>query len=329
MPTNLPPNYYSIDRRYKTATSDTEKITCLEEMMSIIPKHKGTDKIRADIRKRLSKIRNATQSKKSNSKKDLAFIIEKEGAGQVAVVGAPNVGKSALVSLLTNSQPEISAAPFTTWKPTPGMMDYKDIKIQLIDTPSLNSDYIDTGMFDLIRRSDMILCLVDIQADAIDQLNRSIAILKDHKIVPKRLRHLYQEHRNIQFLPTIIGLNKFDDNSFQENIEIFEAFLDDQEWPIVDCSALNNNNMDALKQMIFDRLEIVRVYAKSPGKPVDKTAPFVLKKNSNVGDFASKVHKDIEKNMKTAKVWRVGVFDGQTVQKDHILHDDDIVEINS
>lgn len=329
MPTNLPPNYYSIDKRYKSASSDTEKIACLEEMMSVIPKHKGTDKIRADIRKRLSRIKNASQSKKSSSKKDSSYIIEKEGAGQVAVIGAPNVGKSQLVDLLTNSKPEVSVAPFTTWKPTPGMMDYKDIKIQLIDTPPLNSDYIESGMFDLIRRSDLILCLVDIQADAIEQLNLSNSILKDHKIVPKRLQHLYEEPRNIQFIPTIIGLNKFEDESFKENTEIFKAFLDDQEWPIIEFSAENSNNIGALKQMIFDRLEIIRVYAKSPGKPVDMTAPFVLNKNANVGEFAAKVHGDIEKNMKIAKVWGEGVFDGQMVQKDHVLSDEDIVEINS
>jgi len=329
MPTNLPPNYYSIDKRYKSASSDAERIACLEEMMSIIPKHKRTDKIRADIRKRLSKVKNASQSKKSSSKKDSVYIIEKEGAGQVAVIGAPNVGKSQLVDLLTNSKPEVSAAPFTTWKPTPGMMDFKDIKIQLIDTPPLNSDYIESGLFDLVRRSDLVLCLVDIQADAIEQLNLSISILKDHKIVPKRLQHLYEEHRNIQFLPTIIGLNKFEDDSFKENTEIFKSFLDDQEWPIIEFSAANSNNIEALKQIIFDRLEIIRVYAKSPGKPIDKTAPFVLKRNSNVGEFASKVHKDIEKNMKTAKVWGAEVLDGQMVQRDHVLFDDDVVEINS
>jgi uncharacterized protein len=329
MPTNLPPNYYSIDKRYKSATTDAEKIACLEEMMSIIPKHKGTDKLRAGIRKRLSKVKNAAQSKKSSGKKDSSYIIEKEGAGQVAVIGAPNVGKSKLVDLLTNSKPEVSAAPFTTWKPTPGMMNYKDINIQLIDTPPLNRDYMESGLFDLIRRSDMVLCMVDIQSDAIEQLNSSIAILKDHKIVPKRLQNLYKEHRNIRFLPTIIGLNKFEDDNYRENTEIFKAFLDDQEWPIIEFSAENSNNINALKDMLFDRLEIIRIYAKSPGKPVDKTAPFVLKRNSNVGDFATKVHKDIEKNMKTARVWGEGVFDGQMVQKDHILYDEDVVEVNS
>ncbi len=329
MPTNLPPNYYSIDKRFKEATSDSEKIICLEEMMSIIPKHKGTDKLRANIRKRLSKIRNASQSKKSGGKKDSAYIIEKEGAGQIAVVGAPNVGKSKLVDLLTNSKPEVSAAPFTTWKPIPGMMDYKDIKIQLIDTPPINPDYIDAGMFDLIRRADMVLCLVDIQADPIEQLNSSISILKDHKIVPKRLQSQYEESRNIQFLPTIIGLNKFENDTFKENTEIFKAFVDDKEWPIVEFSAENSNNIQALKQMIFDRLEIIRVYSKSPGKAVDKTAPFILKINNSVGDFAGKVHKDIEKNMKTARVWGQNVFDGQLVHRDHILHDGDIVEVNT
>lgn len=328
MPTNLPPNYHSVERRYRAASDEAEKVAYLEEMMSIIPKHKGTDKLRAGIRKNLSGLKKAILNKKGSDKKSSTFIIEKEGHGQIAVVGATNVGKSQLVDLLTNSKPEISTTPFTTWKPLPGMMHFNDINVQLIDTPPLNPDYIEVGMFDLIRRADMVLCLVDIHADPIEQLNQSIAILKDHKIVPKRLQDQYQEARNICFLPIIIVLNKYDDKCYDENTEIFKVFLDDHEWPIVECSALNGNKIKNLQSMIFERLEIIRVYAKSPGKAVDKADPFVLPKNGTVADFALKIHEDVAKNMKTAKVWRQNVEEGKIVLRDHILQDGDIVEVN-
>ncbi|UCF02183.1 MAG: 50S ribosome-binding GTPase, partial [Deltaproteobacteria bacterium] len=122
MPANLPPDYYEAEKRYRAAKTVPEKIAHLEDMLTIMPKHKGTDKLRAGLRKRISKLKTAVQSKKSLGKRDSAFHIDKEGAGQVAVIGPANVGKSALVATLTNANPEVADFPLTTWKPTPGMM---------------------------------------------------------------------------------------------------------------------------------------------------------------------------------------------------------------
>ena len=119
-----------------------EQIALLEELISVVPKHKGTDHLRADLRRRLSKLKGQSQSRKEVSRRQSIFLIEKEGVGQVAVVGAPNVGKSALVAALTNATPDVSEAPFTTWQPTPGMMPFEDVQVQLIDTPSLCPEYV-------------------------------------------------------------------------------------------------------------------------------------------------------------------------------------------
>ena len=143
MPTNLPPDYYSVEKQYKAATDTAEKIELLEEMMTKIPKHKGTDHLRADLRRKLSKLKAASGSKKGAARHASVYNIGKEGAGQIVIVGAPNVGKSSLVASETNADPDVSVAPFSTWGPTPGMMAIDNIQVQLIDTPPLNTEHIE------------------------------------------------------------------------------------------------------------------------------------------------------------------------------------------
>jgi ribosome-interacting GTPase 1 len=188
MPANLPPDYFDAEKRYREAKTAKEKIARLEEMLTIMPKHKGTDKLRADLRRRISRLKDASQAKKGAAKRDSAFHIDKEGAAQVVLVGPANVGKSALLAALTNAAPEIASYPNTTWRPTPGMMRANDIPIQLLDTPPIDRDYIEPELIDLIRRADMILLVVDLQADPVSQLHNTAALLDEYRIVPQRLK---------------------------------------------------------------------------------------------------------------------------------------------
>ena len=326
MPTNLPPEAVEAERRYRAAESVAEKIACLEEFISAIPKHKGTDKLRADLRKRLSKLKSAAQSRKKVSRQDSAFRIEREGAGQVVVLGPTNVGKSALVATLTNATPEVADSPFTTWKPTPGMMPMEDIQIQLVDTPPLNRDYVEPELLDLIRRSDLILLVVDLQADPFQQLEDTIALLQEHHIVPRRLKDHHTEQRRLALVPLLVLVNKSDDEDSDEDFRIFRELLED-DWPLLPVSATTNRNLERLKQVVFERLEIIRVYSKPPGEEPDLSAPFVLKKGSTVAELAGKVHQDFFESLKSARVWGRGVYDGQMVGRDHVLHDGDVVEL--
>ena len=326
MPTNLPPEAVEAERRYRAAESVAEKIACLEEFISAIPKHKGTDKLRADLRKRLSKLKSAAQSRKKVSRQDSAFRIDKEGAGQVVVVGPTNVGKSALVATLTNATPEVADSPFTTWKPTPGMMLMENVQIQLVDTPPLNRDYVEPELLDLIRKSDLILLVVDLQADPIQQLEDTIALLQEHRIVPHHLKDRYLEQRRLTFVPLLVLVNKNDNEGSDEDFEIFCELLED-DWPLLPVSATANRNLERLKKVVFERLEIIRVYSKPPGREPDLSAPFVLKTGSTVAEFAGKVHQDFLERLKSARVWGNSVYDGQMVRRDHVLHDDDVVEL--
>lgn len=326
MPINLPPEALEAEKRYRAAKSVSEKIARLEEFIGSIPKHKGTDHLRASLRRKLSKLKTASQTKKSVSRRESAFHIDKEGAGQVAVLGPANVGKSALVAALTNATPEVSEVPFSTWQPTPGMMPMEDIQIQLIDTPPLNRDYVDPELMQLIRRADLILLVVDVQTNPVQQLEETVALLEEHHIVPLRLKDRYPEERRLTFIPVLVLANKTDDENTEEVFELFCELLDG-DWHVLPVSATTERHLDRLKQTVFERLEIVRVYSKAPGKKPDLTAPFVLQKGCTVEELAGKVHKDFLENLKAARVWGSAAYDGQMVGRDHVLQEGDVVEL--
>jgi len=326
MPTNLPPEALEAEKQYRAAKTAAEKIATLEEFIGAIPKHKGTDKLRANLRQRLSKLKSSSQGRKGVSRQTSVFHIDKEGAGQAVVIGPANVGKSALVATLTNATPQVAPFPFTTWTPTPGMMPIENIQVQLIDTPPLNRDFVEPELVDLIRRSDLILLMVDLQADSERQLEESIAFLGQHRIAPRHLRDRYAQQRRLTFVPLLVLVNKYDDESYDEDFEICCELIEG-DWPLLPISATTGRNLERLKQAVFERLEIIRVYSKPPGKEPNFSAPFVLPKGGVVAEFAAQVHQDFFDKLKTARIWGSGVYEGQMVSRDHLLYDGDVVEL--
>lgn len=328
MPTNLPAEYYNAEERYKEASTPEEKIRLLEELISTVPKHKGTDHLRADLRRKLSKLKSSAQNQKKVSRHVSAYQIDKEGAGQVAIVGSPNVGKSALLQALTNASPEVADYPFTTWTPSPGMMDVGGAQIQLIDTPPLSDMYIEPALLDLVRRSDLILLVVDLQADPIGQLQESLELLKSHRIAPERHQRHFDEQERFTFKPFFVVVNKCDNSELDEDFQVLCELLEN-DLILIPISALTGRYLDRLKQAVFDQLEIMRVYTKRPGEDPDLGAPYVLKRGTTVEEFAAKVHKDFFEQLKSARIWGSGAFEGQMVSREHILQDGDIIELNT
>jgi ribosome-interacting GTPase 1 len=326
MPTNLPPEYFEAEKRYRAAQSTADKTARLEELLGTIPKHKGTDKLRAAYRRRLSKLKSAAQVGKKPARQESIYNIDREGAGQVVLVGPPNAGKSALLAALTNATPEVSEAPFSTWEPTPGMMPLENIQIQLIDTPPLNREYLEPALLDLIRRADLVLLVVDLLTDPLDQLDEAIALLQEHRIVPQRPATMVTDERGVTTVPLLVVVNKDDDEEADEVLDIFLELLED-DWPLSAVSATTPRNLDGLKQAVFDMLEIIRVYSKPPGRKPDLDTPFVLARGSTVEDLAGKVHKDFLEGLKAARVWGSATHDGLMVGRDHVLADGDIVEL--
>lgn len=327
MPANLPPEYFEVERRYREAKVPAKKIEALEEMLAVIPKHKGTDKLRADFRRRLSKLKSQQQTKKATSRRDVGYRIDREGAGQIALVGAPNVGKSSLVAALTNATPEVADFPHTTRRPTPGMMPFENIQIQLIDMPPITREYMEPWLPDIIRRADVILLVVDVTTDPVQELEETISLLEEKRIAPLRLAHLYEGRQGWTFRPVLVVANKNDNARAEENFQIFKDLLED-DWPMVTVSASTGHNLELLKQTLFERLEVIRVYTKARGKAPDRNAPFVLKKGATVQDLAIKIHKEFLEKFKFAKVWGNRVYDGQMIQRDYMLQDGDVVELH-
>ncbi len=327
MPTNLPPEYYEAERKFKEAISPKAKADSLEELISTIPKHKGTDKLRAELRRKLSKLKTQSQSKKQKGKYENHFHIEKEGAARIIVLGAANVGKSSLVAKLSHAHPEISENPFTTWAPAPGMADIEGIQLQLIDTPAIDRDYIEPEFLDLIKSADLIILMLDLQAYPIQQFQKSIEILESNRIFAAYKKHLVEEQR-ATFIPFLTVTNKDDAENLDEDFEVLSELLAEEGWYLLPISVKTGRNLETMTKRIIKKLKLIRVYSNPPGSEADRGQPFVLREGCNIGDFAKEVHKDFYEKLKLAKIWGTGVHDGQLVGKDHVLIDEDVVELH-
>lgn len=183
MVVNLPPQFHEKEAELKKAKTIEEKISILEEMLAIMPKHKSSEKLQALLRAKISKYKKMLEEEKKTKKKSPVPVIQKEGAGQIAICGPPNSGKSTLLSKLTNANPEIGDYPFTTKIPNVGMMDYEDIKIQIVDTPSLSTEFTENWVGDILRKADSLVFLFDISTDFIlEELEDSLKVLERFKI---------------------------------------------------------------------------------------------------------------------------------------------------
>jgi len=326
MPANLPPPYFEAEKRYREGRTPDEKIEALEEMLTIMPKHKGTDKLRADLRRRIAKHKSDSQQKKGAGKRDSTYNIDREGAAQAIVLGPPNTGKSSLVSVLTNARPEIADFPHSTWGPTPGMAVFENIQFQLVDTPPIPTEFVDPGFTDLLRRTDIIVVVIDIRGDPLQHMEDTIAYLAGLRIFPAGMPIPADLSKRPFVKKVLVVVNKVDDPSAEED---YLAFLELCDMPLacIPVSVLHGWNLGTLMRKIYDMAEVIRVYTKSPGKEPDLKSPFVLAARSTLEDLATVIHKDFVTKLKFAKVWGKAVFGGQMVQRDYVLNDGDVVEI--
>jgi hypothetical protein len=326
MPANLPPVYHDAEERYRAATTPEAKIAALQEMLSLLPRHKGTDKLLADLRARIAKLRK--QPARKGAARAFTRHLPREGAGQIALVGPPNSGKSTLVAGLTHARPEVADYPYTTREPTPGMMPFEDIAFQLVDLPPLGAEHVEPWVFDLVRAADLLWVVVD-EANSLDGLQTAQRLLAARKIAahpagaPPAGRS-----PGWTFLPALLVVTGRDHPGSDEDLAILQELLPEP-WPIVPVSVPAGRGIQALKRRTFEALGILRVYSKQPGKPADRSQPFTLPRGSTIGDLARLIHNEIHDQMRFARIWGASAFDGQTVQRDHPLTDGDVVEIHA
>jgi ribosome-interacting GTPase 1 len=327
MPANLPPQYYDAEKRYRAARTPEDKIEALETMMAIMPRHKGTDHLYGDLRRRIAKLQEEAERKAATSR--TSFYVRKEGAGQVALVGLPNAGKSQLLSAVTDALPEIADYPFTTKSPTIGMMKFENIQIQMVDTPAITGRDSRVWLNNVARNADLIVIVVDLSKSPVEQTELTLQELESTGIVPATNVSNMPPEDLIGKRPRkmlIIG-NKIDLDSSDTNWHQLKSRYGSR-FPTLAVSATSGNNLSDLKKSIFQTLEIIRVHTKSPGQKPDLTDPIILKTGSTVKNAAEDVHKDFKAKLKYAVVWGSGKFDGQRVSQDHVLQDNDIIELH-
>jgi uncharacterized protein len=328
LPANLTPDYRAAEDRFKAADSAADKLAALDDMLATIPKHKGTEKMQADIKKRIAKFKQEAAKKPSTVSRSASLShIDKEGAGQVILIGPPNSGKSSILDELSNAAPEVADYAFTTRVPEPGMAMFENIQMQYIDMPPYTKDTMQPWMLSLIRGADAAILVLDAgDDDVLDQLEEVMEILREANIT---LHHPGVEPLPEKFIPTIVAANKVDLPDSAGRIELIREYLG-KSLPVVPLTTRDPKSLENLsRQVFYDVLKRIRIYTRAPGKKVDYSEPYVLPQGTNIVDAARWIHKDLARNMKYARCWGKNVFDGQMVPRDYIVQDGDIVEFHT
>jgi ribosome-interacting GTPase 1 len=331
VPANLTPQYKAAEERFHRAATREEKEDLLREMVALLPKHKGTEKLLADLRRRLSKLEEeAEQARRSGGHRSDPGHVVREGAGQWVLVGPPNAGKSSLLQALTRAHPEVAEYPFTTREPQPGMMAFEDVQVQLVDAPAVAAGHTPGWLANLVHAADGVLVVLDVAADdeaegarAALELVEKARVWPSTRPAPAGLSPLTAR------LPVLVLLNKCDldgDGTFAALArETLPADL-----PALPISARRGDGLDALRPRLFGELGRIRVHTKEPGHPPDLSRPFVLPSGATVEALAARVHHDLAARLKFARLWGPHAkFDGQQVDRHHALGDRDVVELHS
>ena len=327
MPANLPPTYHEKEKELKFAQTPEEKIQIYLELLAIMPKHKGTDKLKADLRAKISKLKKEIGKKPGAARFDF-YHVPKEGVAQVVMLGKPNTGKSQILKALTNAEPEVQDYPFTTQKPQIGMIIYENIQIQLVDMPPISKDYAPGWIFGIARGSDLLLLILDLGKENYNAEIKSLLDLLESARIKPALNNGEIDGENFMVKKSIFLCNKEDMNEanihFNKLIELYG-----NKFNIFSISALENTGIERLKDEIYSSLDIIRIYTKPPKRDIDRNHPYVLKKGSKVIELASNIHKDFLTELKYVRLWRSGKIKGMMIDRDEILQDGDIVEFHT
>jgi len=330
MPANLPPQYYELEREFRAEKDLREKLRLAQELLAIMPKHKGTDKLQAEMKAKISKLKKQiAQGTKAQAARHAPTYdhIEKEGAGQIILIGPPNSGKSTLLEAQTHAKPVVADYPYSTREPVTGMMTFETIRLQLIDTPPISPDMYENYLSGLIRNADLVVVVCDLASESMEEDARYVVRkLEEKRIILQPKVHRQPDDPRFSYKRALICGHKRDEDESGHKRARLEALFPG--FRMVSTSILDDHSLTAFKKAVFEALEIIRVYTKPIGKEVDYSDPIILPVGGTVEDAAVTLHKDFLHKLKFARIWGEGKFDGQRVQRDFVLSDGDILEFH-
>ena len=341
MPANLTPEYKAAEAAFRKARDPRERLERLREMLRVIPKHKGTDHLQGDIKRRIKELSEELERpKKSGAHGGPPLVIQPEGAAQIALLGPPNTGKSSLHGRLTGSGAQAAPYPFTTQYPEPGMMPYEDIRFQLVDLPAISPEHPVSWLASALQTADACLLVVDLGDPAcVERIEALHVALRERRVTltdrwepegePASEGAEVDEDPFALRLPAVLLANRADvltdvDTELRAFLELTGI-----RYPAFAVSAITGCGLGEIGPLLFCQLGIVRVYTKVPGRPPDRDRPFSLRRGQTVEDVARLVHKDVARSLKYARVWGKAGFGGQHVGRDHPLADGEVVELHT
>jgi ribosome-interacting GTPase 1 len=390
MPANLPPEAKAKWNQALAEKNPKKKILAFQEFLSAIPKHKGNERLRAQIKTKIATLRDeivAQRAKRSGGRS--SWSVDREGAAQVMIFGPTNAGRSSLLRSLTNAQPTVGSYEFTTQRPIPGMLVYEDIQLQLVELPapllSQDGDYeVQPEATDLIRTCDGMLLVVDLTSHPIRQF-RSIArameeirisirkpssrveivrekgsgeirvatLATQTSVNPEQIRELLRSYGIKNALVRVYGDVTLDDveDAILENVTLYkpslvignkldlpgarEAFVEFEkqieiQLPVISASCMTGQGLAQIGEQTFRSLGIIRVYTKEPNQSKPSEYPFVVRAGTTVKELARSIHSDLADRYRYSRIWGpTSKFAGERVGPEHVLGDQDIVEIHA
>jgi ribosome-interacting GTPase 1 len=349
-------------------------------------------KLRGQVKKKMAVIRKELDERK---RKGIGkggggpkFFLEKEGAAQVALLGVTNVGKSCLLSAVTNAKVEVSPSPFNTRVPTPGIMNYLDMQFQMIEAPAMMEGAADGRAWGPVtlgtaRNADGLILMVDLSRNPVAQLELLLGELEKARILVSKPRgkveidrrhagtalriilvgrlldctmreveELLRSYRIVDaivkisgevtlddvedavfettiYKPALIVANKLDVKGAEGNLRVLERHVAGR-LPLVAVCCEQRRGLEMLGEMLFNSLDIMRIYTKEPGAKRHSPKPFTLKRGATLQDLAKSIHGEFVENFAFARVWSERlVFSPQKVGLNFVLEDGDIVEIHA
>ncbi|MGE5523268.1 MAG: GTPase [Rhodospirillaceae bacterium] len=340
MPANLSPEYKAAEAAFRKARDPMERLEHLREMLRVMPKHKGTDHLQADLKQRIKALSEELEgaAKGGAARTGPALVIRPEGAGQIALIGPPNAGKSQLHARLTGSHAQVAPYPYTTLYPAPGMASYEDIHFQLIDLPAISPEHPVPWLASALQTADGAFVIIDISdpgcTEHVDMVCSELGKMQVTFTAawPADPRPTENEDSANPFairLPVLLLANKSDLVSDADAECRTFCDLTGLAYPAMPVSATTGQGLAQLGRWLFEKLGVVRVYTKAPGKPVEKRHPFTLRTGQTINEVARLVHKELADALKYARVWDRSGHGGQHVGREHVVHDGDVVELHS